>query len=75
MKISTIGKNSGSSYDRWLEMGGVKTLSEEEAATLRELSEIHYSLAEDYLTSDKFDFEVTVSPLEAKIVEIEFKAA
>ena len=74
MKISTLGKNSGSSYDRWLEMGAVKTLSEEEATTLRELSEIHYSLSEDYLTSDKFDFEVTVSPLEAKIVEIEFKA-
>lgn len=56
-------------------MGSVKTISEEETTILRELREIHYSLSEDYLAFDKFDFEVTVSPLEAKIVEIEFKAA
>lgn len=72
IKISTISKKSGSSYDKWLDMGGNKLLNKDEIEVLKHLSEIDYSSREEFITSDELELNVTVGPLETKLVEIKF---
>lgn len=72
IKISTISKKSGSSYDKWLDMGGNKLLNKDEIKVLKHLSEIDYSSREEFITSDELELNVTVGPLETKLVEIKF---
>ncbi len=72
IKISTISKKSGSSYDKWLDMGGNKLLNKDEIEVLKHLSEIDYSSREEFITSEVLELNVTVGPLETKLVEIKF---
>lgn len=53
-------------------MGGNKLLNKDEIEVLKHLSEMDYSSREEFITSDELELNVTVGPLETKLVEIKF---
>lgn len=72
IRVSRLGKDSGSSYDQWLEMGGAKTMSPSENEALQAASEIRLSLKQDVSEDGQLILQANVAPLETALIEIDF---
>ena len=73
IKISNIGEDSGSSYDKWVKMGAKKSLNAEEVESLTNLSEIEYVYQKKYVKDNKLELNISVMPLESKLIEITYE--
>ena len=73
IKVSNIGEDSGSSYDKWVKMGAKKSLNAEEVESLTNLSEIEYVYKKKYVKDNKLELNISVMPLESKLIEITYE--
>ena len=73
IKVSNIGEDSGSSYDKWVKMGAKKSLNAEEVESLINLSEIEYVYQKKYVKDNKLELNISVMPLESKLIEITYE--
>lgn len=71
VKISTISRKNGSSYDKWLAMGAIKNLSPVELRSINHLSEIYFEGSEEIISNKSLSIDVNVEPLESKLIEVE----
>lgn len=70
LKTTTISKNSGSSFDKWLEIGAPKIMTNEELEKLKILSEPSIYISNKTINESKLNVECTIAPLETKLIEI-----
>lgn len=71
IKISSISKTSGSSYDIWLKAGGIKNLNSEEIETLKNISDLSFEITNKEIINNSISILLNVAPLESKLIEIE----
>ena len=70
IKTTMITKNSGSSFDKWIEIGAPNHLDKEELETLKKQSEMNFNILNKSIIDSKLKIECNVSPLETKLIEI-----
>ena len=71
IKTTSLSQTSGSSFDKWLEMGAPHKMNQEELDTLKHLSEMNFFIENKNILESKLLVDCTVSPLETKLIEIE----
>lgn len=71
IKTTSLSLNSGSSFDKWLEIGAPHKLNNEEVETLKKLSEMNFFIEHKKILESKILVDCSVSPLETKLIEIE----
>lgn len=71
IKTTSLSQTSGSSFDKWLEMGAPHKMNQEELDTLKRLSEMNFFIENKNILESKLLVDCTVSPLETKLIEIE----
>lgn len=70
VSTTSLGKDSGSSYDTYMALGAPKELSPKEVETLKGLSEMRFSKKTLESRNGEFTIECTLDPLETKLIEI-----
>ena len=65
-----LNKNSGSSFDKWLEVGAPENMDNYELETLRNTSEMNYHITNKNIIDSTLNIECVVAPLETKLIEI-----
>ena len=70
IKTTTISKNNGSSFDKWLEIGAPKVMTNDEIEKLKILSEPSIYISNKIINESKLSVECNIAPLETKLIEI-----
>ena len=70
IKTTMLTKSSGSSFDKWLEVGAPENMDNNELEILRHTSEMHYHIENKNIIDSKLNIECIVAPLETKLIEI-----
>lgn len=70
IKTTSLSKVSGSTFEKWLESGAPSILTNDEINTLKNISEMSFTITNKEITSSKLNVECSVSPLETKLIEI-----
>ena len=70
IKTTTISKTNGSSFDKWLEIGAPKIMTNNELEKLKILSEPSIYILNKTINESKLNVEYNISPLETKLIEI-----
>ena len=65
-----LTKSSGSSFDKWLEVGAPENMDSNELEILRYTSEMQYHIENKNIIDSKLNIECIVAPLETKLIEI-----
>ena len=70
IKTSTISKESGSSFDKWVNIGAPTYLDNEELETLKRQSDVSFYISNKSIIDSKVSIDCNVGPLETKLIEI-----
>ena len=70
IKTTTISKTNGSSFDKWLEIGAPKIMTNDELEKLKILSEPSIYISNKTINESKLNVECNIAPLETKLIEI-----
>ena len=65
-----LSKTSGSSFDKWIEIGAPNHLEKDELELLKNKSEMSFHITNKSIIDSKLNIESNVSPLETKLIEI-----
>ncbi len=70
IKTTTLSKTSGSSFDKWLEIGAPKVMTNDELEKLKILSEPSIYISSKTINESKLNVECNIAPLETKLIEV-----
>ncbi|MDY2913912.1 MAG: AraC family transcriptional regulator [Candidatus Enteromonas sp.] len=73
VRTTSLGRDSGSSFDTYIALGAPEDLSFEEAETLKGLSEMRFFKETKESRNGEFTLDFTLAPLETKLIEIAVK--
>ena len=73
LRTSSINKNYSSAYDIWVKNGHEENLTNVEISSLRKESAISYHFERKNISYNTLSFDVSLDPLEIKLIEIELK--
>lgn len=70
VKVSSISKKESSSFDKWVELGAIENLSQEDIEQLKNLSSISSYSKMETCKDHYLLIEEDISPLEVKLIEL-----